>query len=85
MFNDQLLSCTSNQYFLYISIQGKSKFVCGQTKCDKEWSYGEVCQMALLTPEEMEYFEKTMASNASESFLNSKLVSIVQHTNNRNI
>lgn len=33
--------------------------------------------MALLTPEEMEYFEKTMASNASESFLNSKLVSIV--------
>uniref|UniRef100_A0A3Q4I8T6 RING-type domain-containing protein n=1 Tax=Neolamprologus brichardi TaxID=32507 RepID=A0A3Q4I8T6_NEOBR len=38
--------------------QGESKFVCGQTGCDAEWSFEEVCKMALLTPEEIEYFEK---------------------------
>lgn len=64
-------------YIFHISIQGESKFVCGQPKCDKEWSYAEVRKMALLTPEEMEHFEKTMALNASKHFFDSKLVSIM--------
>lgn len=51
--------------------------MCGQPKCDKEWSYAEVRKMALLTPEEMEHFEKTMALNASKHFFDSKLVSIM--------
>ncbi|XP_026208891.1 probable E3 ubiquitin-protein ligase RNF144A [Anabas testudineus] len=48
--------------------QGKSRFVCGQSGCNAEWSYEEVCKMALLTPEEMQLFEKTMTSNAARSF-----------------
>uniref|UniRef100_A0A3B3C6M8 RING-type domain-containing protein n=1 Tax=Oryzias melastigma TaxID=30732 RepID=A0A3B3C6M8_ORYME len=40
--------------------EGKNRFVCGMTDCNKEWSYEEVCKMALLTPEEKEYFKKTM-------------------------
>ncbi|XP_026208887.1 uncharacterized protein LOC113157543 [Anabas testudineus] len=43
--------------------QGKSRFVCGQSGCNAEWSYEEVCKMALLTPEEIKHFEKTMVSN----------------------
>lgn len=53
--------------------EGESKFLCGQPKCDKEWSYAEVRKMALLTPEEMEHFEKTMALNAAKHFFDSKL------------
>ncbi|KAK2863048.1 hypothetical protein Q5P01_002581 [Channa striata] len=45
--------------------QGESRFVCGQSGCDVEWPFTEVCKMALLTPEEKEYFEKNMASNAA--------------------
>ncbi|KAK2863050.1 hypothetical protein Q5P01_002583 [Channa striata] len=45
--------------------EGKSRFVCGQSGCDVEWPFSEVCKMALLTPEEKKYFEKTMASNAA--------------------
>ncbi|XP_020567348.1 uncharacterized protein LOC101169979 isoform X4 [Oryzias latipes] len=44
--------------------KGESQFVCGMSGCDKEWSYEEVCKMALLTPEEKEYFVKTMESIA---------------------
>ncbi|RVE60474.1 hypothetical protein OJAV_G00181090 [Oryzias javanicus] len=44
--------------------EGKNRFVCGMTGCDKEWSYEEVCKMALLTPEEKKYFETTMKSIA---------------------
>ncbi|XP_042078167.1 uncharacterized protein LOC102291327 isoform X2 [Haplochromis burtoni] len=48
--------------------QGESKFLCGQTGCDAEWSFEEVCKMALLTPEEIEYFEKKMFSNSKDFF-----------------
>uniref|UniRef100_A0A3P9CX67 Uncharacterized LOC101465555 n=1 Tax=Maylandia zebra TaxID=106582 RepID=A0A3P9CX67_9CICH len=48
--------------------QGANRFVCGQTDCDDEWSFEEVCKMALLTPEEIEYFEKKMFSNATDVF-----------------
>ncbi|XP_004079956.1 putative E3 ubiquitin-protein ligase ARI6 isoform X2 [Oryzias latipes] len=53
--------------------KGESQFVCGMSGCDKEWSYEEVCKMALLTPEEKEYFVKTMESIAErESRKNTK-------------
>ncbi|KAK2863047.1 hypothetical protein Q5P01_002580 [Channa striata] len=45
--------------------EGKSTFVCGQSGCDVEWPFTEVCKMALLTPKEKKYFEKTMAFNAA--------------------
>lgn len=48
--------------------QGESRFVCGQTECHAEWSFEEVCKMALLTPEEIEYFEKKMFSNSKDVF-----------------
>ncbi|XP_041842397.1 uncharacterized protein LOC121640658 isoform X4 [Melanotaenia boesemani] len=47
--------------------EGESRFVCGQFGCNAEWSYAEVCKMALLTAEEREHFEKTMALNAVET------------------
>ncbi|XP_028987243.1 uncharacterized protein LOC114844204 isoform X2 [Betta splendens] len=46
---------------------GESRFVCGQTGCNVEWSYEEVCKMALLTPEEKKLFEKAMSSNAARA------------------
>lgn len=42
--------------------------MCSQTGCDAEWSFEEVCKMALLTPEEIEYFEKKMFSNSKDFF-----------------
>uniref|UniRef100_A0A3Q0SVQ0 RING-type domain-containing protein n=1 Tax=Amphilophus citrinellus TaxID=61819 RepID=A0A3Q0SVQ0_AMPCI len=44
------------------------RFVCGQTRCDAERSFEEVCKMALLTPEEIENFEKKMFSNSKGVF-----------------
>uniref|UniRef100_A0A3Q3WNR6 RING-type domain-containing protein n=1 Tax=Mola mola TaxID=94237 RepID=A0A3Q3WNR6_MOLML len=46
--------------------QGEYKFVCGQTNCNGEWSFEEVCKMALLTPAERSYFEKKIFSNAKD-------------------
>ncbi|XP_030287815.1 E3 ubiquitin-protein ligase arih1l-like isoform X2 [Sparus aurata] len=43
--------------------QGKWRFVCGH--CDAEWSFEEVRKMALLTPEEVEEFEKKTFVNAA--------------------
>lgn len=42
--------------------------MCSQTECHAEWSFEEVCKMALLTPEEIEYFEKKMFSNSKDVF-----------------
>ncbi|XP_024144298.2 ankyrin repeat and IBR domain-containing protein 1-like [Oryzias melastigma] len=54
--------------------EGKNRFVCGMTGCNKEWSYEEVCKMALLTPEEKKYFETTMKIIADrERMKNTKL------------
>ncbi|XP_028998745.1 ankyrin repeat and IBR domain-containing protein 1-like [Betta splendens] len=47
--------------------EGESRFVCGQTGCNVEWSYEEVCKMALLTPEEKKLFERAMSSNAARA------------------
>ncbi|XP_075948749.1 putative E3 ubiquitin-protein ligase ariadne-2 isoform X1 [Anarhichas minor] len=52
--------------------EGECRFVCGQPGCDVEWKFDEVCKMALLTPEEMKYFEKKMFSNAAKDFLKVK-------------
>ncbi|XP_029310939.1 uncharacterized protein LOC115023820 [Cottoperca gobio] len=51
---------------------GDTTFKCGQTDCDAKWPFEEVCKMALLTPEEMKYFEKKMFSNAAKDFLDVK-------------
>ncbi|KAF3697858.1 hypothetical protein EXN66_Car013539 [Channa argus] len=51
--------------------EGESRFVCGQSGCNVEWPYAEVCKMALLTHQEKEYFEKTMSSNATRGFTKS--------------
>ncbi|KAM8746774.1 E3 ubiquitin-protein ligase arih1l-like [Acanthopagrus schlegelii] len=48
--------------------EGKWRFVCGQTNCDAEWSFEEVRKMALLTPEEVDEFEKKMFINARPIF-----------------
>ncbi|XP_067378744.1 uncharacterized protein [Channa argus] len=52
--------------------EGKSRFVCGQSGCNVEWPYAEVCKMALLTPEEMKYFKKAMASNSTSGYFETK-------------
>ncbi|XP_028285150.1 uncharacterized protein LOC114450908 isoform X2 [Parambassis ranga] len=46
--------------------KGERKFYCGQNKCDEEWSYQEVCKMALLTSDERKYFENKLFSNTKE-------------------
>uniref|UniRef100_A0A672Z9X3 RING-type domain-containing protein n=1 Tax=Sphaeramia orbicularis TaxID=375764 RepID=A0A672Z9X3_9TELE len=46
--------------------QGMTTFMCGEYGCDVEWSFEEVSKMALLTPEEMGYFEKKMFSNSKD-------------------
>uniref|UniRef100_A0A3Q3K141 RING-type domain-containing protein n=2 Tax=Monopterus albus TaxID=43700 RepID=A0A3Q3K141_MONAL len=47
--------------------QGETRFVCAQFGCNVEWPYAEVRKMALLTPEETKYFEKSMASNRARA------------------
>ncbi|XP_041840864.1 putative E3 ubiquitin-protein ligase ARI6 [Melanotaenia boesemani] len=51
---------------------GESRFVCGQFSCNAEWPYVEVRKMALLTPEEREFFERNMALNAIKFYFDSK-------------
>ncbi|XP_045898806.1 probable E3 ubiquitin-protein ligase ARI5 [Micropterus dolomieu] len=53
--------------------QGECRFVCGQTDCHVEWPFEEVCKMALLTKEEMEYFEKTLFRNVAQDYLDVKV------------
>ncbi|XP_049922558.1 uncharacterized protein LOC126403810 [Epinephelus moara] len=57
---------------LYLLEEGECRFVCGLPGCDVEWMYEEVCKMALLTPEERDYFEKKMFSNAAKNYLDVK-------------
>lgn len=52
--------------------EGRCRFECGQTGCNALWPYWEVRKMALLTPDEREYFEKTMFTNAAKDYLNVK-------------
>ncbi|XP_051285274.1 uncharacterized protein LOC127379560 [Dicentrarchus labrax] len=52
--------------------KGECRFVCGQTGCDVEWPFEEVCKMALLTPKEVKYFEKQLFSRAARDYLDAK-------------
>uniref|UniRef100_A0A8C2X5B2 RING-type domain-containing protein n=1 Tax=Cyclopterus lumpus TaxID=8103 RepID=A0A8C2X5B2_CYCLU len=52
--------------------KGECTFVCAQTDCDVKWPFEEVCKMALLTPEEMEDFEKKLFQNAAKDSLDVK-------------
>uniref|UniRef100_A0A669BQH2 RING-type domain-containing protein n=1 Tax=Oreochromis niloticus TaxID=8128 RepID=A0A669BQH2_ORENI len=58
---------------LHISIKGESRFVCGGSGCGAEWTFAEVCKMALLDPQERQYFQKTMEFNAARQTLTAKL------------
>ncbi|XP_020347043.1 probable E3 ubiquitin-protein ligase RNF144A-A [Oncorhynchus kisutch] len=54
--------------------QSQFKFLCPAledgtfVKCGAEWSYQEVRRLAVLTTEEMEHFEKTMAALAAATY-----------------
>ncbi|KAJ8008440.1 hypothetical protein DPEC_G00104840 [Dallia pectoralis] len=54
--------------------QGQLKFLCPglkpntTMKCGAEWSYQEVRRLAVLTTEEMEHFEKTLAAAAAATY-----------------
>lgn len=51
---------------------GATKFTCGQTNCNAVWTYEEVCKMALLTPDEIKYFDDKLFANATKLKLNVK-------------
>lgn len=44
-------------------------------KCDAEWSYVEVRRLAVLTTEEMQHFEETMARLSAVEYCEFKSVS----------
>ncbi|XP_030609413.1 uncharacterized protein LOC115797077 [Archocentrus centrarchus] len=50
--------------------QGESRFTCGV--CDAEWPFKEVRKMALLTHQEVNNFENTLAFNAARQTLTIK-------------
>ncbi|XP_049425010.1 E3 ubiquitin-protein ligase RNF19A [Epinephelus fuscoguttatus] len=58
--------------------QGQYKFKCPALedgtlqKCDEEWSYQEVRRLAVLTAEEMQYFEEKMALLAATEYCDFK-------------
>ncbi|XP_055012342.1 potential E3 ubiquitin-protein ligase ariadne-2-like isoform X2 [Boleophthalmus pectinirostris] len=51
--------------------EGSTRFKCG--KCEGEWTYEEVCKMALLTLEEEKDFDSKLFKNAANVHLNVKL------------
>ncbi|XP_040887042.1 probable E3 ubiquitin-protein ligase ARI7 [Toxotes jaculatrix] len=53
--------------------QGESRFRCAQVGCPAVWPYTEVRRMALLTTEEMNYFERNIALNATKDKFDTKL------------
>lgn len=63
--------------------QGQYKFKCPtlkdgtSQKCDAVWSYTEVRRLAVLTPEEMQYFEESIACLAAAEYCEFKKVSIM--------
>ena len=44
-------------------------------RCNKVWPYNEVRRLAVLTPEEMQYFEENIARMAAAEFCEFKTVS----------
>lgn len=67
---------------LFLSkFQGQYKFKCPALKkdtlqkCEEVWSYQEVRRLAVLTAEEMQYFEESMARLAAAEYCDFKSVS----------
>lgn len=62
MFGLVIIWGSGDYYFFFVFVfyilKDESRFVCGQYGCDAEWSYLEVCKMALLTLLEMRHFRK---------------------------
>lgn len=64
------------------TFQGQYKFKCPALqdstlqKCDEVWSYQEVRRLAVLTAEEMQYFEENMARLAAAEYCEFKSVSV---------
>lgn len=65
-----------------LTFQGQYKFKCPALKngtlhkCDAAWSYQEVRRLAVLTTEEMEYFEENIALLAATEYCEFKTVSV---------
>lgn len=62
-------------------MQGQYKFLCPALKegtlkkCGAQWTYQEVRRLAVLTTEEMEHFEETLACLAAATYCEFKAVS----------
>ncbi|CAJ1086042.1 putative E3 ubiquitin-protein ligase ARI6 [Xyrichtys novacula] len=46
--------------------KGETRFVCGQPGCNVEWPCEEVYKKALMTPEEIDYFDRTLFNRAKD-------------------
>ncbi|XP_051285268.1 uncharacterized protein LOC127379554 isoform X2 [Dicentrarchus labrax] len=55
-----------------MSLTDWCRWLLDQTDCNVEWPFEEVCKMALLSPEELEYFEKKIFNNAAKDYLDVK-------------
>lgn len=71
-----LLSTHYLWFFSSWNLKGGARFTCGQTNCNVEWSFEEVCKMALLTSKEKKCFEDKLFANVAKNKLNAKSVSI---------
>lgn len=78
----------NNRYFVLLNnvsctffSQGQYKFKCPAlkdgtlVKCCEVWAYSEVRRLAVLTADEMQYFEKKMATLAATEYCEYKQVS----------
>ncbi|KAL1250929.1 hypothetical protein QQF64_018725, partial [Cirrhinus molitorella] len=61
---------TLTDYCRYQLIDGKAELRC--PLCNEQWSYTEVRKLAKLTPEEQQYFEETLANNATRKIIDIK-------------
>ena len=75
--------CNRCQVSHFLSVQGQYKFKCPALKegtlqkCDALWSYQEVRRLAVLTAEEMQHFEESIACIAAMEFCDYKPVSVL--------
>nr|XP_004562712.1 probable E3 ubiquitin-protein ligase ARI5 isoform X1 [Maylandia zebra] len=60
--------------------QGESRFVCGGSGCSAEWTFAEVCKMALLDPQETKYFRRTLTFNVARQTLVTRFCPVCRST-----
>ncbi|XP_023008870.2 E3 ubiquitin-protein ligase DDB_G0292642-like [Maylandia zebra] len=60
--------------------QGESSFVCGGSGCSAEWTFAEVCKMALLDPQETKYFRRTLTFNVARQTLVTRFCPVCRST-----